>query len=291
MEQREVEGYFLSMVGGTGCMRRHRHRHRHRHRRAWVADTFTCACVEARAPAAVTRALASAAAAVQGCLIPPAHSAYWIGLTTNDEPKDANSWFWLDHTPSPNPNNYVHWGTRKPVGLPEPANYLGAEVCGVANFSESYAGTWGWASQQCNQNLAYMCEKNRGWRSRLKAWVELPSQLLRACLAALSCRRIPTDTCKCAPLPRSPWPVLLQLKHHQQQLHPEHVRELHLGPGAVLLQRQWRQPGQLAQRGGAAGGGEVLRRNGEPAPATSTSPADDCGVVCAWPRRLPAEHP
>jgi hypothetical protein len=98
---------------------------------------------------------------LQGCLIPPAHSAYWIGLTTDGEPKSPDTWYWLDRTPAPTPNNYVHWGTRKPVGIPEPANFMGAEVCGVGNFSEAFAGTWGWASQQCNQNLAYICEKNR----------------------------------------------------------------------------------------------------------------------------------
>lgn len=108
----------------------------------------------------------AAAPCLQGCLIPPAHSAYWMGLTTNEEPKSINSWFWIDRSPPPTPTTYVKWGTRKPQNIPEPANLMGAETCGAANFSEAFAGTWGWASQQCKQELVYMCEQNREWRAQ-----------------------------------------------------------------------------------------------------------------------------
>ncbi len=111
----------------------------------------------------------------QGCLIPPAHSGYWIGLNTDDEPKNANSWTWIDRTPAPTPSNYVKWGTRKPQNIPEPANLMGAETCGSANVSEAFAGTWGWASQQCKQELVYMCEQNREWHAQPAACGGLPA--------------------------------------------------------------------------------------------------------------------
>jgi hypothetical protein len=115
---------------------------------------------------------------VQGCLIPPAHSGYWFGLNTNEEPKNINSWFWIDRSPPPTPTTYVKWGTRKPQNIPEPANLMGAETCGASNFSEAFAGTWGWASQQCKQELVYMCEQNREWHARQRGGVVLRAAML-----------------------------------------------------------------------------------------------------------------
>lgn len=124
----------------------------------------------------------------QGCLIPPFHNAYWFGLTTNDEPKNTNGWYWLDHSPAPTPQTYVKWGTRKPQNVPEPANLMGAETCGACNVTEAFAGTWGWASAQCQQPLAYICEKNRKWHAFLRrsctALAAAPASRTCCCLLA-----------------------------------------------------------------------------------------------------------
>ncbi len=138
---------------------------------------------------------------LQGCLLPPFHSAYWFGLQSEGDPKDTNSWSWLNRSPKPSPETYTHWGTYKPGGqlkpfwrllggratrcLPpglgialqmlnlsalvaaggemEPNNKFGGEVCGACNYTEAFSGVWGWADSQCGRNLSFICEQDREW--------------------------------------------------------------------------------------------------------------------------------
>lgn len=69
---------------------------------------------------------------------------------------------WLDSAPAPSSATYVHWGISMPGGVKEPNNASPRrdENCGAANNSLSFdsPSAWGWADNQCNASLPFMCK-------------------------------------------------------------------------------------------------------------------------------------
>jgi hypothetical protein len=95
-----------------------------------------------------------------GWLLPKYHLHYWMGLR---QPAPGR-WNFTDTTiPSPSFRTYSHWGTNVPSNVSEPNNYRNDERCGVANFTESFEGAWGWADYSCNETFISVCRIMRAW--------------------------------------------------------------------------------------------------------------------------------
>lgn len=105
---------------------------------------------------------------MQGYLMPSFHGRYWLGLNAST----AQKFGWLEPgQAAPSPQTYAHWGRNLPSGPAEPNNLLRNELCGVANFSQSYMKAAGWADVRCNITAPAICRMQRRW---------LPLRLLAA---------------------------------------------------------------------------------------------------------------
>lgn len=96
---------------------------------------------------------------MQGYLLPSFHTQYWIGLKATRPTKFT--WYEPGQAP-PLGQNYIHWG-RNPPGPAEPNNLAGNELCGTANFSQSYQRAAGWADERCNTSAPAVCRMMREW--------------------------------------------------------------------------------------------------------------------------------
>ena len=84
----------------------------------------------------------------KGYLLPKYHKAYWNGLRASQWP----TFNWIDATA--NRTDYKLWG-QLPDGSFEPKDKL--KTCGVGNYSLTRLNAWGWASENCNSPLPFMC--------------------------------------------------------------------------------------------------------------------------------------
>ncbi len=122
---------------------------------------------------------------MQGALIPEYHLNYWMGL------KNAGSWpnfTWMDpFAVGPNSTTYEHWGKGEGFDFPaEPNNFESPEDCGVANYTQSFDGVWGWSDGSCKQKFVFLCKIRGG------------SCALNSCKVLLECcHSARADLCCC----------------------------------------------------------------------------------------------
>ena len=96
---------------------------------------------------------------MQDYLLPTFHTQHWIGLKAIR----AGKFGWLEPgQAAPTGQTYAHWGRNAPFGPAEPNNLEGSEVCGMANFSQSYQKAAGWADIKCNYTAPAICRLSRG---------------------------------------------------------------------------------------------------------------------------------
>lgn len=85
--------------------------------------------------------------------------------------KAGNNWpsfSWCEPAAPPvNGYTYTLWGKATPQNQAEPNNQLGAELCAVANYSQSHMGgqmqAWAWSDTRCNMTAPFICKMSRGW--------------------------------------------------------------------------------------------------------------------------------
>lgn len=91
---------------------------------------------------------------LQGLLLPAYHQLYYIGLRVTVRPTFA----WMDPSVTLSSGGYLNWGTLMPGNISEPNNRVPPEDCGVANYTQSLSGVWGWADINCGRQLISICK-------------------------------------------------------------------------------------------------------------------------------------
>jgi hypothetical protein len=87
----------------------------------------------------------------KGILMPGFHKSYWVGLRAASWPNFA----WIDRTAGVE-IDYSHWGTLND-GSKEPNNAIAPELCGLANYTLTYGGVWGWSDTACSASFPFIC--------------------------------------------------------------------------------------------------------------------------------------
>ncbi len=106
--------------------------------------------------------------------LPGCHEGYWMGYRAAQGA--WGKWRQLDKTVN---STYTHFGMFNYTGpgntnlsIPEPNGKARNEMCLMANYSQAYNGSFGWADANCNNKYIFMC-RIMSERRRLRAGVPL----------------------------------------------------------------------------------------------------------------------
>ena len=103
---------------------------------------------------------------VRRYILPGCHAGYWYGMRA-----DTGAWGkWKQLDKTITNNTYTHWGIMNMTVsggnlalLPEPNGKAKAELCVLANHSQTYSGSFGWADANCNTKQIFMCRIMGEW--------------------------------------------------------------------------------------------------------------------------------
>ena len=98
--------------------------------------------------------------------LPGCHEGYWMGYRAAQGA--WGKWKQLDKTVN---STYRHFGMLNYTGpgnsnltSPEPNGKTKNEMCLMANYTQAYNGSFGWADANCNNKYIFMCRIMSEWR-------------------------------------------------------------------------------------------------------------------------------